>query len=398
MKKKTAILFTLLLFCLYHCTTPEKLEKASSTAYWNDLALFLAGMPQRPDSPFCKTAATPQYARHVEAMNAFWDMVLTENIDRIVPWRAAKLDGQRHARTAFYPFSGADLANLYTFYPDARTYVMVALEDPGPIPDPLRLTPGELSEGLSAIHRAIESIASRNYFHSAVMQRELPNRYLPGTVPVLLIFAARLGLRVTAVDLIGIDASGGIVPLGAQGNVGTAVPSTMGARIQFVAPRETHARTIIYLDMRLSDSVLDPSSPEGAFFRKIGNFDTLIKSAVYLLHRGGFSTMCTFILEHSGTVIQDDSGMPYRLFDKNDWDARLFGTYTRPRRLKDLQNPPDQPDLALAFSEKSEPLPFSFGYGVLTGKGKSNLLLAVRKKGRPVGGPANRPIRSRSSQ
>jgi arginyl-tRNA synthetase len=31
---------------------------------------------------------------------------------------------------------------------------------------------------------------------------------------------------------------------------------------------------------------------------------------------------------------------------------------------------------------KSEPLPFSFGYGVLTGKGKSNLLLAVRKKNR----------------
>ncbi len=398
MKKKTAILFTLLLFCLYHCTTPEKLDKARTTSYWNDLSLFLAGMPQTTVNPFRQAASSPQYARHVEAMNAFWDMVRTENIDHIVPWRAAKLDGQRHARTAFYPFSGADLANLYTFYPDARTYIMVALEDPGPIPDPLRLTPEELSEGLSAIHRAIESIASRNYFHSAVMQRELPNRYLPGTVPVLLIFAARLGLRVTAVELIGIDASGATVALDAHGNIGTARPSTMGARIQFIAPNETNERTIIYLDMRLSDSVLDGSGAEGAFFRKMGNFDTLIKSAVYLLHRCGFSGMCSFILEHSGTVIQDDSGMPYRLFDKNDWDARLFGSYTRPRKLRDLQDPPDQPDLALAFIEKSEPLPFSFGYGVLTGKGKSNLLLAVRKKGRPVGGPANRPTRSRSSQ
>jgi hypothetical protein len=74
--------------------------------------------------------------------------------------------------------------------------------------------------------------------------------------------------------------------------------------------------------------------------------------------------------------------MPFRLFDRDNWDARLFGTYTRPRKLKDLQNPPDQPDLALAYSRKDEPLPCSFGYGVLTGKGKSNLLLAVRKKNR----------------
>ncbi len=382
MKKKTAILYTLLLFCLYHCATAERLEKARIDPYWNDLALFLAGMDQRPESPFREAASTPQYAGHVEAMNTFWEMVRTENIDRIVPWRTAYLDGKRQARTAFYPFSGADLTNLYTFYPHARTYVMVALEDPGTIPDPLRLSTGELSEGLSSIHRAIQSIASRNYFHSAVMQRELPNRYLPGTVPVLLIFAARMGLRVTTVELIGIDGSGSPVPLDKKGTTDGNGPSTTGVRIGFMAPGETSARTIIYLDMRLSDRVLDPSTPEGNFFRKMEDFDTLIKSAVYLLHRRGFEGLCAFMLEHSRTVIQDDSGMPYRLFDKNDWDARLFGIYTRPRRLKDLQNPPDQPDLALAFSEKSEPLPFSFGYGVLTGKGKSNLLLAVRKKGR----------------
>ncbi|MBP7604883.1 MAG: hypothetical protein KBA15_13205 [Spirochaetes bacterium] len=382
MKKKTSILLMLLLFGLYHCATAEKLERTRTNPYWNDLALFLAGMPQRPESPFREPAATPQYARHVESMNAFWEKVRGENIDTITPWRDAQLEGLPRAKTAFYPFSGADLANLYTFYPDARTYVMIALEDPGIIPDPLNLSPAELAEGLSSIHRAIQSIASRNYFHSAVMQRELPNRYLPGTIPVLLIFAARLGLGVSTVELIGIDPSGNVVPLDAASTIRGAAPAVTGARIRFRAPGDGEPRTLVYLDMRLSDRVLEPSSPEGRFFRSLGSFDTLIKSAVYLLHRDGFAELCSYILEHSSTVIQDDSGMPFRLFDRDNWDARLFGTYTRPRKLKDLQNPPDQPDLALAYSRKSEPLPFSFGYGVLTGKGKSNLLLAVRKKNR----------------
>lgn len=382
MKKTTSILLTLLLFVLYHCATAEKLERARTNPYWNDMALFLAGMPQRPESPFCEAAKTPHYARHVESMNTFWEKVRSKNIDTITSWRDAQLHGLPRAKTAFYPFSGADLANLYTFYPDARTYVMIALEDAGPIPDPLKLTPAELAEGLSSIQRVIQSIASRNYFHSAVMQRELPNRYLPGTIPVLLIFAARLGLAVSTLELIGIDPSGNVVPLDAAYTIRGTPPAVTGARIRFRAHGDGEPRTLVYLDMRLSDRVLDPSFAEGKFFRSLGPFDTLIKSAVYLLHRDGFVELCSYILEHSSTVIQDDSGMPFRLFDRDTWDARLFGSYTRPRKLKDLQNPPEQPDLALAFGRKSEPLPFSFGYGVLTGKGKSNLLLAVRRKNR----------------
>jgi len=50
MKKKTSILLMLLLFGLYHCATAEKLERARINPYWNDLALFLAGMPQRPEN------------------------------------------------------------------------------------------------------------------------------------------------------------------------------------------------------------------------------------------------------------------------------------------------------------------------------------------------------------
>jgi hypothetical protein len=157
------------------------------------------------------------------------------------------------------------------------------------------------------------------------MQRELPNRYLPGTIPVLLIFAARLGLQVTAVELVGIDTSGKVAALDAHNTIGGTVPSAPGARIQFSAPGDPTIRSLVYLDMRLSDRVLDPSSPEGRFFQSLGSFDTLIKSAVYLLHRDGFAELCSYILDHSSTIIQDDSGMPFRLFDRHNWDSGSLG-------------------------------------------------------------------------
>ncbi len=43
-------------------------------------------------------------------------------------WAARELstvEGSRY--TVFYPFSGADFANMYNFFPDAPAYVMISL-------------------------------------------------------------------------------------------------------------------------------------------------------------------------------------------------------------------------------------------------------------------------------
>jgi len=47
--------------------------------------------------------------------------------------------------------------------------------------------------------------------------------------------------------------------------------------------------------------------------------------------------------------------------------------------LGGIPDPPQQPVLAQRFRESSEPLLFPYGYGVLMGKGKSNLMLFVKK-------------------
>jgi hypothetical protein len=82
-----------------------------------------------------------------------------------------------------------------------------------------------------------------------------------------------------------------------------------------------------------------------------------------------------FLLAHSKLILEDDSGIPFRFFDRNKWDIRLYGRYHGPiNRFK--QHP--QPDLVKADVEgKTAPLEFSFGYQWQPSR--SSLLVATPK-------------------
>ncbi len=378
MKRTFIITFNLLLLYILTCATPDTVARRNPSPYWNDLAHFLAGMPFRSDNPLAALTRTESYRRHVAVMNRFWEMVQRENTSPINAWRAAQMPRRYAKNIAFYPFSGADFVNLYSLFPKSRYYIMIALEEPGPVPDPLRLASWQLQAGLSSVQRNIWTIASENYFKSGIMQREMNNKYLEGVTPILLLFAARLGCTVTDVVPVGLDESGSIRALDREGTVKGNKPATTGIYIYFRAPGESGLRTLVYLRHRLSAGSLDERTAEGKFFKRLQHLNTVIKSAVYLLHRESLKAFCDFILERSDTVVQDDSGIPYRYFDKQRWDIVRFGTYTYPRSLKDLPNPPYQPDLAKDYAKTSLPLPFNFGYGVLTGRGKSNMVQALK--------------------
>ena len=82
------------------------------------------------------------------------------------------------------------------------------------------------------------------------------------------------------------------------------------------------------------------------------------------------------MLEHSEVIVQDDSGIPYRLFDKSRWDISLFGTYRYP--LPGMGVYPQQ-DLIRAYAGGSEHLPFAYGYGPKTAARASGLMVAFAK-------------------
>lgn len=85
-----------------------------------------------------------------------------------------------------------------------------------------------------------------------------------------------------------------------------------------------------------------------------------LKAASYLMHTGGFSKIRDFLLTHSSAIVQDDSGIPVKDFDRAKWTLRCFGAYPGPIETFKQHA---QPDLAAAYRDSAVPaLPFGFGY------------------------------------
>jgi hypothetical protein len=381
-QKTRKIIFILALFLIIFYGRKHFCTSLKPDPYYNNLAHFLAGMPVEGDEQniLKKLTLSKAYISHSNAMNKLWEHVQNENISNIAGWRDSQIEDINETGTAFYPCSGADFVNLYSFFPQAGQYIMIALEEPGIIPDPLKLKETEIASGLAAIERCIETIASRNYLLSRIMRSEIPNKYLPGVTPILLIFSARLGLNITGVELVGMTQKGDIETLSAKNAAGVKKHVCRGVRIKFFADGDSSERSIMYFNLSLSGKTLKETTPEGLFFKDKSRFNTLIKSAVYLLHMPEFKNLCTDILSRSSIIIQDDSGIPFRYFGKERWNLNYFGYYKYPQPLITIPNPPYQPDLAERFKNSAQPLAFNFGYGVLAGRNHSNLLLAIKTK------------------
>jgi len=356
--------------------------------HWNDAAFLLAGLPVNPDSKFYALSASAPFQRHQREMGVFWKRVRSENLSRIRQWREENIPSRLETNPVLYPLSGADYLNACAVFPHAREYLLLSLEPPGSIPDMSLLSEQETNESLSAVREALQSLASVNYLQSRKMREELTNSHFRGVAPVLLLLAAGLGHIIREVEPVMIGTEGQLIP-DTDGTApqkfrqvaGNAVPvnTVPGIRIRFVDGAEKVLKSIIYLQIQLRDEVFSEAGPESRFLSRLESRNTILKSAVYLLHGSRYGKVRDFVLGASNLIIQDDSGIPYSYFSSSVWEEHLFGTYTRAEPLGTLRNPPQQPLLAKRYALGSRPLAFHYGYGVLWGQGRSNMMLFVKR-------------------
>jgi hypothetical protein len=114
-----------------------------------------------------------------------------------------------------------------------------------------------------------------------------------------------------------------------------------------------------YVRVDLSDGAL---AREPGFFlwaRTFGPANGFLKAASFILHDGSFSRPRAFLLENCAAVLQDDSGVPYRIYKKAGWDLTCFGKAVRPR---DPFESHEQKDLAEACAAQPGPIDFIIGY------------------------------------
>ncbi|TAL33934.1 MAG: hypothetical protein EPN93_12940 [Spirochaetes bacterium] len=347
----------------------------------HETALFLAGMPaESGDEAWIRLREDPVYAGHVAYMDRFWENVTRLTVVPVRAWRPGNLPAAYDREMVFYPLSGADFINMYCLFPDAPFYLMVALEPPGDAPALAAMGRQGIASLLYSMQTAIPEFGMMNYFMSHIMQNAMTGTQLAGVAPVIMAFMARLGLRVCGVERIGFDDEGRPV---ATGTVESApaqknnAPAASGVRISFNVPGETEHRTLVYLCAKLDDGFARGGSPEGRYVGSFRSYVTMLKSAIFFMHYDWIGAVRAMVLDRSLMIVQDDSGIPYRFFDRTVWDVRLLGIYDPSYTLTNATVLP-QPDMRAAYPRDNAPLPFHYGYGVIINK--SNMQIAVKKK------------------
>lgn len=365
MNYKFPIIFV---FLLSACgTRPKILQKKDREVH--NLALFLSGLPVPNDSRYFPLTQKSFYAKHIQKMEKFRLALFEKHLHPMRAWARENLI-RTEPGIVIYPFSGADVTNMLTLFPDDTVYFMIALQKAGSLPKPDGMSDTELSSGLSGLRYTIHDIASRNYFRSAVLRKGDRKKNMQGLLPVILTFLATLGNEVRSVEYVRLDLHGQVAD--------TAEENAQGVRIRFwdSAGKE---KVLVYLRERLSPLSTEGNAPIAMFFHSYDKTKLMFKAAIYLLHEKSYENFALVLSKKADLIIQDDSGIPLKFFPRDEWNFFPHGKYNRTPKLNDLRKYPLQKDLKELFSENLLPLPFDYGYGSLKGKGFSNLLILKRK-------------------
>ncbi len=338
------ILITAIIFNLASCNvfaeeiTPEQNQ-------FDDIANYLAGY----DSSI----------EHKEGMDKLWGDYEDKNLKHLKEWQTTEIASLNLSGSCkvFYPFSGPDVVHMITLFPNCKKYVMVGLEPNGRVAN---LTKEKIDLGF--LREGIHSVLNRSFFVTSEMWTSFRVEKNGLIVPMLALLK-RLNCKIINVEQF---------YLNEQGISSTDVKVGNGIKITFKQEAYDYPQEIFYIRKSLTEDAHGIDQ----FIKNDKPLITYLKAAQYTLFDPRFAIIRKAIVDESEIVLQDDSGLPYRYFNNNNWQVSFYGNYEGPygKEFKGYR----QEDLKRAY-EKSElkSLPFSLGYGYR--KISTILIKAIKK-------------------
>ncbi|MBU4233431.1 MAG: hypothetical protein KJ822_13405 [Proteobacteria bacterium] len=359
------------------CAVPKSDQTDKRLPAYNDYALFIAGL-SNPEGALAAYEGKPAWVRHAKFFDQNWERFTRGRLAPMREW-AAKEVGSATTATVFYPFSGPDFVNVFTLFPHAKTYLLIALEPVGEMPD---FAAGNEQNFFPSLQRSLYDLLHLDFFITNKMKSSIGKSELKGTLPVLMFFLAREQSRVLDVQYWVMKPDGTIAesPALGPGDRPTGIP---GVRIVFASPGSAENQILYYFQFNLRNDSLERNQHFVSFLKSFGPMTSFTKAASYLMYKPYFSAVRQFILDQSLYVLQGDSGIPLRYFDPAGWDLRFYGTYAGPIPLFSNCY---QADMANMYrSQDIQPLPFGIGYRHRART--SNLMFAAKKVKLLAGAP-----------
>jgi hypothetical protein len=344
-------------------------EKNEKNTIFNKTAMLLAALPLGDDSMKAFTQSE-FYQTYRETIDKNW-IKFAGNRELIARWRDANLSPS-YSKAVFYPFSGPDVLHALTFYPQAREIVMFGLEPTGGIPDAGSANP--LDQHLWQLLNSLNFSLNKSFFVTKDMGNNITHSSLNGITAVMFFFLSRGGYDVLQAEEINILEDGSIERGAAPKNKG----NVNGVEILFTEKGGRDIKRVYYFTIDINDA-----SPQferfGRHMSKYPPCATIIKSASYLMRWENFSKIRGLALRNSESIIEDDSGIPYKYFKGNsEWKVTHFGKYHRPIGTFEINYQKDLDQDNRAYSVVT--IPFVYGYGYGFSDMTYHLLLAVKAK------------------
>ncbi len=349
----------------------EKITLSKHDTSFDETARFLAGVAQGNSPRYRKLISLPWYQKYRRNIEKSWQGFFRPNMEKIRTWRKNNLTSP-YSKSVFYPFSGPDILNPLLFYPEARDILMFGLEPTGGIPVMKSMTPWRLKRQTQKLLAAINFSLKHAFFVTTDMQKKVKKSSLNGITAVMFFFLAREGYTIHNAREIHIT-SRGLVAAG-KAKKKNDIP---GIEIIFSPGSRKDLRRARYFSLDISNKSRR-FRPFSRYVRNNGSLTTIIKSASYLMTWKTFSKIRNLIMERSESVLQDDSGIPYRYFKNNKkWDLTYFGMYHRPLPVFKKRYQKSLRDDVKKYSRG--PVPFVYGYGYGYPDMTYHLLLARKK-------------------
>lgn len=340
-------------FQLNEVVESENNESSVKNEY-DDVAKALAGMKRPEELDDC--LGYMDYANSIEDQ---WNKLNLKALAKIPQFTKEHiLPKTKDITTLFYPCGGPDVTYAFFFFPQIDTLVLTGLEVIGKF-DKVKQNINNIST-FKALQTAAHSFLDRGFFITSEMGTQLFNNDIKGCIYLILLQLSKLGFEIVSVKNISLNSDGT--------EIEAADDQLNGLKIQCV--KDNKPKTVYYLRLDFGNQNKRQSLMQ--FMQKF-KFATFIKSSSYRLYEDEYSEMRNFILENSQAVLQDDTGIPFRFYDKK-WTKYPFGRYTGPTLR--IFEPYTQPDMIEFYNQSHyTKIPFALGYGF--NQKRTNLLLAV---------------------
>ncbi|MFN0305515.1 MAG: hypothetical protein ACKVQU_34775 [Burkholderiales bacterium] len=371
---------------LDYCQPGTAIEHRSA-AWWTSASRLLAGLDLPDASPMVSIGDRRSVVAHREQLSALWANFDTKRLQPIRDFAGREMAAVPGTAPVFYPFSGPDAAYAPAFFPASSEFIFTGLEPVGEVPDLRALDEAALATSLDRLRNSLRSVLALSFFVTLEMDSDLRRNQLSGVTPILMLFLARHGYNVNAVEPFVMEADGSLCHARAMRvkDIRSSDLRIPGVVVRFQRPGDPLERRIIYLKADLSNVGLQKRPQYLRFVDSINPQTTLIKSASYLLHLKEFTTLRDHILKHSQAILQDDTGVPLKLYKAAQWEHRLYGAYVGPIPIFRTRF---QPEMLTAYRGTAHPLGFGIGYRYESHE--SNLQLFVRRTNKVVA-TAGRP-------